>query len=85
MIIVILFWVSLGFLLYVYLGYPLLIAVLACLRPKQAFAWEHFPSVSLIIAAYNEENIIQQKLENALKLDYPQGQTGDHCGGRWFR
>ena len=73
MIVVILFWVSLGFLLYVYLGYPLLIAVLACLRPKQAFAWEHFPSVSLIIAAYNEENIIQQKLENALKLDYPQG------------
>jgi cellulose synthase/poly-beta-1,6-N-acetylglucosamine synthase-like glycosyltransferase len=57
---------------YVYLGYPLLMVILALRKrnppsPDPA-AW---PSVSLIIAAYNEERVLADKLANSLSLDYP--------------
>ena len=32
---------------------------------------EIYPYVSLIISAYNEENVMRQKIENSLELDYP--------------
>ena len=73
MIISIIFWISIAFLVYVYLGYPVLVACLALLRPKEEYPCDNLPSATLIIAAYNEENIIQDKLENVLKLNYPQG------------
>jgi len=31
----------------------------------------HLPTVSLLIACYNEESVIRQRLLNALELDYP--------------
>jgi cellulose synthase/poly-beta-1,6-N-acetylglucosamine synthase-like glycosyltransferase len=56
----------------VYLGYPLILRVLAGFFryevPPDPTEW---PSVSLIIAAYNEERVIEEKLQNALRLDYP--------------
>lgn len=71
MLMSIVLWISLGFLFYVYLGYPLLIELLARLRPKEKYAPCSYPDVSLIIAAYNEEDILEKKLLNALQLDYP--------------
>jgi poly-beta-1,6-N-acetyl-D-glucosamine synthase len=66
------FWVSAVTILYTYLGYPLLVTVLARLRPappvrKAAIT----PPVSLVIAAHNEEDCIEAKLANSLALDYP--------------
>ena len=60
-----------GIVLYVYLGYPLLLYLLARLRPKPVDRAEITPPVSLIVAAHNEEKVIGQKIENSLALDYP--------------
>ncbi len=58
--------------LYVYFGYPLIILIIAVINKKNVQKNENFePKVSLFIAAYNEEDIIEQKLKNSLQLDYP--------------
>jgi cellulose synthase/poly-beta-1,6-N-acetylglucosamine synthase-like glycosyltransferase len=67
----VLFWVSLGLLVWTHAGYPLAAAVAARLRPRRVNRGEDTPSVSLIVAAHNEEEVIEQRLENLLALDYP--------------
>ena len=68
----VIFWASLAALAWTHLLYPLFIAVVARLRPRPARADEGFrPRVALVIAAYNEDDVIERKLENALALDYP--------------
>jgi len=67
-----LFWVSLGLVLYSYLGYPLILSLIGRLR-RQATDLPpatHDPSVCLIISAFNEEKVIRQKIENSLSLEY---------------
>ncbi|MBD3245971.1 MAG: glycosyltransferase [Candidatus Omnitrophica bacterium] len=67
-----LFWISWWFLFYAYAGYPLLLWMLARLRPAPVRAdAQDTPLVSLIIAAYNEERSIARKLEETLTYDYP--------------
>lgn len=68
------FWGSIGFILYTYIGFPLLVALRGLLRPRPVQAAAHTPMVSLIIAAYNEADVIIRKLENAHALDYPHEQ-----------
>lgn len=68
----ILFWVSVGLITYGYLLYPLGV-FLAGLRAHHA-SWKdeaHLPFVSMIISAFNEEAVIEEKLRNSLSLDYP--------------
>ena len=70
----IVFWLSVAAIGYVYVGYPLAIWLVSRFRPCPAVADpERWPSVSLIIAAYNEERTIAGKLTDSLTLDYPQG------------
>lgn len=64
-------WVALGLTLYVYFGYPLFLAALSRFRGKPVAKGEVTPSVTLVIAAYNEEKTIRGRLENSLALDYP--------------
>ncbi len=65
------FWFSVLGILYTYGGYPALLFLLTRFRKKiQNYAHSE-PPVTLLIAAYNEEASIRQKLENCLKLDYP--------------
>ncbi len=45
--------------------------ILGCFRKRPVVRARITPEVSLIIAAYNEEQRIQKKLENTLALDYP--------------
>jgi glycosyltransferase involved in cell wall biosynthesis len=66
-----LFWGSLGALAWTHAGYPAATAVLARIHPRRARKEDVEPSVSLIVAAHNEETVIRQKLENLLALDYP--------------
>ena len=68
-IVEILFWMSLLFLLYVYGGYVVL--TLPFKRQPQVTDESLRPTCTLVIAAYNEEKIIGQKIENSLALDYP--------------
>jgi cellulose synthase/poly-beta-1,6-N-acetylglucosamine synthase-like glycosyltransferase len=67
------FWLSLVLLVYAQLGYPLLLAVLARLprRGSAAPAPSELPTVSLIVAAYDEQEVIAAKVANARALDYP--------------
>jgi biofilm PGA synthesis N-glycosyltransferase PgaC len=69
--IALLFWLSVLFVLYVYLGYPLVLTLLARMRPNQVEYPSFLPKVTLLIAAHNEQDVIASKLENALALDYP--------------
>jgi glycosyltransferase involved in cell wall biosynthesis len=66
------YWASVAIILYVYIGYPLILKLLSGFFryevPPDPAEW---PSVSLVIAAYNEEGVIEEKLKNTLRLDYP--------------
>ena len=69
-----LFWVSAGLIVYTHLGYPLALRALLALRRRPTLepgTWEELPRVSLIVAAYDEEEVIEAKVANALALDYP--------------
>ena len=68
-----LFWASVFFVLYTYLGYPLLIALAARFTRNHPPALVSDLPVTLLITAYNEENVIGKKIENSLSLDYPAG------------
>jgi len=67
------FWISLALLVHTYLGYPLLAFALSRLRRRTVRRGDVTPEVSLIIAAYNEERVLGDKLENSLALAYPPG------------
>jgi biofilm PGA synthesis N-glycosyltransferase PgaC len=69
------FWSSVGIIFYTYVGFPALLALWAKIRSRKIETNPNYlPSVSLIIAAYNEEAVIESKLENCYALDYPAGQ-----------
>lgn len=66
-----LFWLSIIGIAYTYAGYPLLLSILVFFRPGLPVYPSFTPYITLLIAAYNEEAVIKQKLENSLTLDYP--------------
>lgn len=65
------FWLCVAFLIYVYAGFPLLVVIVGSIRNRQVRKHDITPKLSLIIAAYNEEDGIAESLENILLLDYP--------------
>jgi cellulose synthase/poly-beta-1,6-N-acetylglucosamine synthase-like glycosyltransferase len=69
------FWVSVGLLVYTHAGYPLVLWALAGLRGRPPIwlppAAPDEPRVSLIVAAHDEEAVIERKVLDALALDYP--------------
>ena len=71
MIAKVLFWSSLGALAWTQTGYPLAAAVLARVRTRPVRKRDYEPSVTLIVAAHNEEAVIERRLDNVLALDYP--------------
>jgi biofilm PGA synthesis N-glycosyltransferase PgaC len=69
------FWFSLIALVYTYLGYPCMLGLLARRRQSPILPDRlSLPSVSVIIAAHNEEERISDRIKNCLSLDYPR-----HC------
>ena len=64
------FWIAAGLLVYTHVGYPVLLRLLAR-RERQAPARGELPSVSLIVAAHDEEAVIEHRVRNAFALDYP--------------
>ena len=66
-----LFWTALVALFYVYVGYPLLLAVIAGLRRRPAVEAGYSPRLTVLIPAYNEELSIGRKIEDTLALEYP--------------
>ncbi len=70
-LIALLFWISIGSIFYTYFGYPILIFFLAKLIHKSETYQSWQPPVTLLIAAYNEESVIEDKIKNSLAVDYP--------------
>lgn len=72
-----LFWTSLFLVIYIYLGYPLLIKLLSLVKSTVSSRSlinkekDELPFVSILIAAYNEEKDIKETLINKINLDYP--------------
>jgi cellulose synthase/poly-beta-1,6-N-acetylglucosamine synthase-like glycosyltransferase len=73
---VILFWASLSVLFFCYIGYGLILFLLNWL--KKFFAWgkkekqtTDWLPVTIIIPAYNEGTVLDQKVKNTLAIDYP--------------
>ncbi|OLB10718.1 MAG: hypothetical protein AUH07_10575 [Gemmatimonadetes bacterium 13_2_20CM_70_9] len=62
-----------GFVFYTYLGYPLLLMILAAVRRRHppVAPLTEWPRISILLPAYNEEAVIRDTLENLLRLDYP--------------
>src|SRR5881396_1938779 len=69
-----LFWFSAVLISYVYAGYPLLLAVLVPVFRQPVKKAPVRPKVSLLVAAYNEVDVIEAKIRNALELEYPPDQ-----------
>jgi cellulose synthase/poly-beta-1,6-N-acetylglucosamine synthase-like glycosyltransferase len=69
-----LFWGSLGALAWTHLGYPVAAAALARLRGRPIRKDDVSPSVTVVVAAHDEESVIGRRVENLLELDYPSEQ-----------
>ncbi|TAK09113.1 MAG: glycosyltransferase family 2 protein [Candidatus Manganitrophaceae bacterium] len=65
------FWLSFLVVLYTYIGYPLILSAWRFLGKKRVRKGAVLPSVSVIVAVYNEEGNIERKLKNLFDLDYP--------------
>jgi cellulose synthase/poly-beta-1,6-N-acetylglucosamine synthase-like glycosyltransferase len=68
------FWIAGFALIYVYIGYPMLSRVLALCFGKPWKKEDIIPPVTLLIVAYNEQDIIEDKIKNSLSLNYPSDQ-----------
>jgi cellulose synthase/poly-beta-1,6-N-acetylglucosamine synthase-like glycosyltransferase len=66
-----LFWICTATVFYAYAGYPILIFVLSRFVRRRAAPAQSFPTVSLLIAAHNEQDVIEERIKNALATDYP--------------
>jgi cellulose synthase/poly-beta-1,6-N-acetylglucosamine synthase-like glycosyltransferase len=70
-------WVCLALVAYAYAGYPLVVCALARLfgssrRPPNV-PGEELPSATLLIAAFNEESVLAERIQNALAMEYSPG------------
>lgn len=67
----IIFFISVLFVFYSYLGYPLSLWLISRFFRKKITRKSILPSVTMIVTVYNESKRIQQKIDNTLLLDYP--------------
>lgn len=65
------FWISAALIAYVYSGYPVIAAIVGRLRRQPAISSRLRPRVTVLIAAYNEEQPIVATVRNKLEQNYP--------------
>ena len=68
----IVFWSSIIIILYAYIGYPLLIYALSFFYKKPMRGKYLYPTLSILVAVYNEEKNIENKIRSLLSVDYPE-------------
>lgn len=68
----IIFWTATIIVVYIYFGYPVLLIILSVFKKEKRERKEITFPVTLIISAYNEEKIIEKKIQNSLELNYPE-------------
>ena len=75
----VLFWVCLFIVFYTYLGYGILLYLIIRIKrlvkgsptPTPMPTDEELPTMTLMICAYNEQDVVAEKMENTRALDYP--------------
>lgn len=72
----IIFWIFFAIIFYTYLGYGILLYIMVKIKevfvkPQKIEELKNFPEVTLLIAAFNEESVVHEKMENSLRLNYP--------------
>jgi len=73
----IIFWICVLAIAHSYIGYPLFLYLVVLLRGKQGFithsTGEELPDVTILMAAYNEEAILEKKIRSIFNTTYPIG------------
>ncbi len=72
----IIFFILLSIVFYTYIGYGIILWILVrikriFIKEKSYHTMEELPEVTLFITAYNEEQVVEKKMQNCLELDYP--------------
>jgi cellulose synthase/poly-beta-1,6-N-acetylglucosamine synthase-like glycosyltransferase len=74
-VLAVIFWLAIAAIVWTQLGYAVALAAAAALRRSRATGRDRdpapLPSLSLIVAAHDEQAVIAEKVRNALALDYP--------------
>lgn len=76
-LLIVLFWLCVVLVFYTYIGYGMVLWLLVCIkrqfvRKKTTFnQTEELPEITLVIAAYNEEDVVNEKMQNCHELTYP--------------
>ena len=73
------FWICLVLCIYTYVGYGVILYLMVCLKrwlkgksqTPELPADENLPEVTLLICAFNEQEVIEEKMKNTNNLDYP--------------
>ncbi|WP_276088378.1 glycosyltransferase family 2 protein [Pedobacter sp. JY14-1] len=74
---IIAFWISVFIVFYTFFGYGILLYLLVRLKrffgskKRRQLSYEEMPSCTLIVAAYNEAGLLEEKIANTLALNYP--------------
>ncbi len=74
---IIAFWISLLLVAYTFVGYGIVLYLLVRIKRlfkkpvSPVYRFDELPSCTVIVAAYNEEDFIEVKIENTLQLNYP--------------
>ena len=75
----IVFWLSIFLVFYTFFGYGILLYILVRIKrlfkpqKRKLFTFQELPACTLIVAAYNEADFIEEKIKNTLQLNYPKG------------
>lgn len=70
----VLYWICILALLHTYIFYPLILQLLAARQTNNALCYaddKELPTVSVLMAAYNEEMVIEEKIKSILSSDFP--------------
>jgi len=68
----VLFWASAGAFVFTYGGYPILVKFFSRIFAKPLVQNKDYEcTLAIVVPAYNEEEVIREKIENILSLDYP--------------
>lgn len=70
----IIFWISILIVIYTYLGYPVILGILVKIKGQRKvslYGDDELPEITVLVACYNEADILEQKIQNTARLDYP--------------
>ena len=72
------FWICIALVFYTYIGYGIVLYLMVKVKElfvkrkiAPSFDEASLPEVTLLVAAYNEEDVVEEKMKNSLALDYP--------------